>query len=58
MAFPFKDNTNTGGEPLCDACMFDHLVHRDAVYHCDRDMALHNDVGICNKYQERKIDNG
>lgn len=57
MSFPYKDNTNTGGSPLCVNCFFMEGICRGEFY-CSRDNEFHFNVGICNKYQERTKDNG
>lgn len=59
MAFPFKDNTNTGGECLYDSCAFcDNEFNTHAYIWCMKEGHYRTCVGICNKYQERKKDNG
>ena len=57
MSFPYKDNTNTGGSPLCVNCLYAGGICRGEFY-CLRDKEFHFNVGICNKYQERTKDNG
>ena len=57
MSFPYKDNTNTGGSPLCVNCFYAEGICRGEFY-CSRDEEFHFNVGICNKYKERTNDNG
>ena len=58
MSFPFNNDTNTGGEPLCASCVWGHLIHSKGIFVCDLDLYGHKEVGICNKYQERTKNNG
>ena len=57
MSLPYKNNTNTGGAPLCVNCLYAGGICRGEFY-CLRDKEFHFNVGICNKYQERTKDNG
>ena len=57
MSFPYKDNTNTGGECLCESCIFSG-ANKNTYYICNRENSFHANVGICNKYQERTKNNG
>ena len=52
-----KNNTNFGGESLCDSCIFAG-ANKNTYYICNRENSFHANVGICNKYQERTKDNG
>ena len=53
MAFPYKDNTNTGGEVLCASCFYAEGICRGE-FLCAKDGEFHYCVGICNKYKEFK----
>jgi len=57
MSFPYKNNTNTGGTPLCANCVYAEGICRGE-YYCAKDGEFHFKVGICNKYMERKYKNG
>ena len=56
MAFPYKNDTNTGGEPLCASCYFAEGICRGE-YYCAKDGEFHFGVGVCNKYKEFKYEN-
>ena len=59
MSFPYKDNTNTGGECICFTCKHKcawNIKHEAVLCHIDNQ--IHEKVGICNKYQERSKNNG
>ena len=57
MSFPYKNNTNTGGTPLCANCVYAEGICRGE-YYCAKDGEFHFNVGICNKYKERNYKNG
>lgn len=55
MAFPFKDNTNTGGESLCESCTY--LLNgakspNGYVGLCRLSKDFVRDCGICSKYEK------
>ena len=56
MAFPYKNDTNTGGEPLCASCYFAEGLCRGE-FLCAKDGEFHFGVGVCNKYKEFKYEN-
>lgn len=55
-----KDNTNTGGECLCDSCVFALSLPKDK-YSCLIDNKDHKKVGVCKYYShfnESEVFNG
>ena len=47
--FP-KDNTNTGGECLCESCRFGYKTVQDD-YCCIWDRQVRQNVGVCKDYE-------
>lgn len=56
MAFPYKDDTSTGGEPLCVSCFHAEGICQGEFY-CALDQEFHFGVGVCNKYKNYEVKN-
>ena len=60
MMFP-KDHSNTGGESLCESCIYLHNGSKSPtgyVGFCKLSKDFVIDCGVCSKYTERINDNG
>lgn len=45
-----KDNSNTGGECLCESCRFGYKTEQDD-YCCIWDLQVRQNVGVCRDYE-------
>ena len=55
MAFPYKDDTSTGGACLCEDCAFcdNHILkgyYKVHLIHCRLSNSYYHDVGICKDF--------
>lgn len=57
MMFP-KDNSNSGGEPLCKSCRWGepvyigvHRTEAKLTYICIREQKEYKNVGVCKDYE-------
>ena len=60
MMFP-KDHSNTGGESLCESCLYLHNGSKSPhgyVGFCKLSKDFVIDCGVCSKYTERGKNNG
>ena len=54
-----KDYSNTGGECLCETCLYCirhvHILNGDAMAECKKFKDIYVNVGVCKDYVEKRL---